>query len=289
MATVQNSALTIAGWDATPDDAKEILALQIRDALGSEVHLDGIETYVLGNQEHTLARYFIRDNVFVLLPGYEGELGHEPSAAEFQQVSLEEGANAEPHDTSSMMERVRRVLTPPRRVTLAPFLLESIPVALEDKEQLASGQWVGSGNPVLRAEVARQVTNSGFRFPTSDEWEYACAGGSRMLFRWGDYWPPIHWTPEAKRQSDDWQDDLRPNAFGLLIGRDPYDLEYCAESDVLRGGDGGTAASSGAGLIEEWLPLASAYRFPFTERFVSILRRPFLRRALTVPDHIYKE
>ena len=35
----------------------------------------------------------------------------------------------------------------------------------------------------------KKISRWGFRFPTSNEWEYACAAGSRSLFRWGNDTP----------------------------------------------------------------------------------------------------
>src|SRR5205814_9468821 len=41
----------------------------------------------------------------------------------------------------------------------------------------------------LHAELAEHFKTSGFRFPTSDEWEFACGSGEPTLFRWGDHAP----------------------------------------------------------------------------------------------------
>lgn len=275
-----------AAWDASSVDEKRELALQVATAFDSRVRADGLETHALGGQEHTVALFIADGARFALLPGYIGPLGCDDAKLSVLETRLGEGIEGASAGDRTSGKRLRGVLTPPRHVSLRPFLMEIAPVPLEERDQLADGRWVGSGNPVRRLDVAARVTRGGFRLPTSDEWEYACSGGARTLFRWGDDWPPMHWTPEAKRMPGEWRVDLKPNAFGLLIGRDPYDLEYCAESAVLRGGDGGAAASSGAGLLQEWLPLASAYCFPFSERFVSLLRRPFLRRALSLPAAI---
>jgi hypothetical protein len=81
--------------------------------------------------------------------------------------------------------------------------------------------------------------------------------------------------------------DQRPNASGLHIGQNPWNLEYCLEPDVLRGGDGGTVDSQRPGRAEEWLPLTSAFCYP--EKPHARLRRPSVRRALSVPEAAWAE
>jgi hypothetical protein len=96
----------------------------------------------------------------------------------------------------------------------------------------------------------------GFRPPSSDQWEYACAAGSRTLFRWGnecrtDFSPERFVSPRAEHR--------RPNAFGLTIASNPQHCEACLESHILRGGDGGVASTSGKGEFYEWLSLATPF------------------------------
>src|SRR5262249_32676192 len=101
-----------------------------------------------------------------------------------------------------------------------------------------------------------------YRFPTPDEWEYACAAGARTLWRWGDVCPPIPLHTRIMRTRAiplQWDLHLRPNAFGLRIGDDSYCIEFTTEPGVLCGGDGGTALHSGAGHFVAWLTLASSY------------------------------
>jgi hypothetical protein len=59
--------------------------------------------------------------------------------------------------------------------------------------------------------------------------------------------------------SPGWALHRLPNALGLHIASNPYDGELVAESDVLRGGDGGFATCGGIGFFLGWLPLATAY------------------------------
>jgi hypothetical protein len=134
---------------------------------------------------------------------------------------------------------------------------------------------------LTHSEAAEGQRSKGFRFPTPDEWEYACGSGAATLFRWGDHAPcdryPIDIGPAgAKRRrhqalsegrlpgppegfAADWNQHRCPNAFGLLIAADPYKIELTSEVGVTRGGDGGTLICGGAGFFMAWLSLATAY------------------------------
>jgi hypothetical protein len=99
----------------------------------------------------------------------------------------------------------------------------------------------------------------GFRLPTTDEWEYMCAGGARELFRWGNDCP-ISNSYEEKI----WNLHKLPNAFGLMMNFSTYDLEMC-EAARLRGGDGGSSVCGGLGDVASWLPFASSFYVPDEE------------------------
>ena len=117
------------------------------------------------------------------------------------------------------------------------------------------------GHPT-HAEVSAGLAARGFRLPTSDEWKYACAAGTRTLFRWGDDCPllrlPIadEWDPP---KLEAWDLHEQPNAFGLALSGNPYNWELCAEPGLIRGGDGGGAICGGDGPVAGWITLASAY------------------------------
>jgi len=131
------------------------------------------------------------------------------------------------------------------------------------------------------AVLTRTLAASGFRFPTSDEWEYSCGAGAQTLFRWGDHVPcdryptdtspaEAKWrwqwvvslgklAPPPKPFQPDWDLHRQPNAWGLKIASNPYECELVAEAGVTRGGDGGSMVCGGAGFFLGWLTLASAY------------------------------
>lgn len=75
---------------------------------------------------------------------------------------------------------------------------------------------------------------------------------------------------------------MQPNAFGLLIARWSCDWEFCTTLGRMRGGDGGTALSGGAGHFIEWLTLASAFEAPWDEDEDAPVYSGHLRRAVSL-------
>jgi len=107
-------------------------------------------------------------------------------------------------------------------------------------------------------QVLGALTALGFRLATLDEFEHACRGGSRTLFRWGDD------TPEEVpgQVGCGWNLDCQPSAFGVNIAQNPYKFEFVTDPDVLCGGDGGRAICSGIGVFISWLTLSSSFTCP---------------------------
>lgn len=128
-----------------------------------------------------------------------------------------------------------------------------------------------------QAEVSARLKRAGFRFPSSDEWEYLCGEGSQTLYRWGDHAPldrdPNEFYSEALAVEQEvrsgsvafpsgWREHMYPNSLGVTIARNPYYFELVDEPHITRGGDGGSAICSGGGRILSWLTLATSYFEP---------------------------
>ena len=201
----------------------------------------------------------------MLLPGGKAELGYDTSEPfEPSGVQLESfGSSYEMFEYETSMEEVLEVFrehlelttTPLRTVTIAPMLVEVVHREYLDQEELD------------------EVVAVGFRPPTSDEWEYACAAGSRTLFRWG-HDCPTDAHPEEYVKRKDWDHHTCPNAFGLIIADDPWQPERCVEPNMVRGGDGGGYSCGGAPSVCGWLTLASSFLQDFSGS-LSKFRRVF--------------
>jgi formylglycine-generating enzyme required for sulfatase activity len=310
--------LSIERWDGVTSAEREAIARRLAMQLPSGFTFHATRPYRLGERQHHVALYQKDNATFALVPGSAVSLGYDavrpwepnPDELESWQRTAEEYGIAK-----ALQEYIAEVTLRLRRVELPPLLIETTAgelgweaIGVEDPEvqeilrQYGTQSQVevsrgdartrvrrGSEGSIIterslsrtHAELAAQLRATGFRFPTSDEWEYACGGGTPTLFRWGDHVPcdcyPTDVSPAeaawrrqwvlsagkleypAEAFPSNWHHHRRPNGFGLFIASDPYKYELVAEIGITRGGDGGCTICGGAGFFIGWLTLATAY------------------------------
>ncbi|HEU4387350.1 MAG TPA: hypothetical protein VFV34_06100 [Blastocatellia bacterium] len=310
--------LSFERWERITSAEREATARILAKQLPSGFSFNSVQQCRLGEQKHEVAFFKYGDSRFVLIPdgsvvlGYDAGRTWSPNRDELE--SWKE-TNHEYGFASTVQEYIAEVTLRPREVALGPFLVETAaselgwdPVPADDPEvqeilrryRSQQGVVVDRGGTTIRvqqgndgtivaersvsmthSELARQIQKLGFRFPTSDEWEFACGGSATTLFRWGDHVPcdryPTDVSPaeaEWRRQwvlsrgtiesppepfVSDWDYHRQPNCFGLLIASDPYEYELLAEVGMTRGSDGGVRICGGMGFFVGWLPLATSY------------------------------
>jgi hypothetical protein len=264
---MEREFLQLAIWDQFSPREAEAVARALGRALPGPWQLEAVEEHACGDQRRQVAFYRWPDGArFALVPGDDVALGDEhgrplrPGLQERRDWLDEYGEpdwpeefdSDEEEDAFYEDEQYREYcrwsdffawlsrLPGPRSVPLAPFLIETWPRTCGD---LAPG--------AMFRELTATVAAGGLRLATSDEWEHACAGGSRTVWRWGDFCPDYC--------HDDEGDDLvhwQPNAFGLRYRGSLGEL--VAEEGVRRNTDGGVALCGGHGFPCGWLSLASA-------------------------------
>jgi formylglycine-generating enzyme required for sulfatase activity len=168
-------------------------------------------------------------------------------------------------------------MRPVRNVHVDAFLLSSCPVTTKVFVSLAQAPPTGFQKPnypvlVTYEEAARFSDSVGCCLADETQWEYACRGGTRTLFVWGDYLP-------ARGSLAKWMGlDLKEGYEGSLACND-FDLyalftgEWC--KDEFRNTYGPGAPSrpgehvvrGGAALFwpwqdQEWVWCMSAIRMP---------------------------
>jgi hypothetical protein len=253
-------------WDTLSAEECEVVARDmVADRLPAGFTFLAVKRCEMGDQRRWVAQFEWRGAAFSLIPGGDATLGYD-------QTLLPYAAGVEGELWRLLgAEEGTLPLTPVRQAHIRPFLLE---VSAKHQPDVPD-----------HASALANAAAEGFRLATSDEWEYACAAGSRSLWRWGNDWGLLHF-PEYAGQSyygmdpygndPDWDRHRQPNAFGLHYEPNIFNydrgnsLELCQEPDVRRGFyrpgflnyDGLDDAMIGADYAGLWLTFASAFVMP---------------------------
>ncbi len=277
--------LTLDNWDRLTARECRACAKQLARELPQGFAFHALELHKLGDQQHRMAVYSFKETEFVLIPGGDVTLGHDakrpweptPEEKESWQHTVED---YELH--FSIRQYIAKITRRPKRVSLKPFLMEIAGRGMGDEVFLPVDEIMAEGwGELTHGKLVKLLARTGFRFPTSDEWEYACSGGATTLFRWGDHVPCNRYPTDISPAEEEWYREWlvwdcklkyppegfgsawdlhrRPNAFGLFIASDPYQTELVAERGTTRGGDGGSMICGGAGFFAGWMALATAY------------------------------
>ena len=233
----------------------------------------GLQTYAQGDKQHEMATFLLHDIPCTLLPGYQGELGYDPALHDLSYpVSPTEVAEHEER-TEPTQVLIDRLLKPKRQVTLPPFLLATAAETLINRELLPDGHWQYTGVPIRRSETLAHIAEAGFRFPSSDEWEYACSGGARNSFVGA---MNGHHCACARRKSAIVRGGPRmcgPTPLGSSSVKIPTSRNTARKTISCVAATGAAAIHAGLGYFKEWLGFATSFRWRWLARFVEITRR----------------
>ncbi len=262
--------LDLVAWDAATSDDRLAVAIAVAKTLPKSFAFNRLATNTSGDQAHEIAIFEYDDAVFSLLPGRSNALlGYDRSRpyqatdaqlSDWQIVYDEYGCRID--------EYLDECLSPFRHIAIAPLLIETVARRFEYAQD---GDNQTEGYNRVQSQLGR-----GFRLPTVDEWEYACAAGSRALFRWGNDCPVSNSHRDKKFRLH-----KQPNAFGITMNSSTYDSELC-QGPRLRGGDGGGSVCGGIGNIITWIPLASSFQVSDAEMDGWWIDDVLVRRVWTI-------
>jgi hypothetical protein len=265
--------LTLKQWDVMSRPERKQFGKSLLPRLPDSFYFCGIETCRLGDNAHHMARFEFEGSSFFFIPGNKLRLGYNDK----RDWRPNEEEQQSWHNTQSswgvrltIHQYIRERTLRPRSASIAPFLMEATPrevgwesVTLSVAEarkmlgrHIKKETTIRRSGAITHQQLTADMAVRGFRFPTSDEWEYACGGGAKTLFRWGDHVPADRYPTDEGQL---WDLHRRPNAFGITIAVNPYKHELVEDPHVVRGGDGGSTICGGFGFFAGWLPLATAY------------------------------
>jgi hypothetical protein len=254
---VEREFLTRSLWDQFDAPTASEVARSVERCLPVGWEFFSVAPFAAGNQQRYVALFEYDERVFSLVPGGEATLGYDPAQPtsvpqELVREWLDNVRGLEGWEDATWEGYLSTVLSPLRTVHLGPYLIASHP----RHKKCATGA-------AERVELRRK----GLSLPTADQWEYACSGGTRSLWYFGDSF-----------------DGSPRNAFGLLIAYNTYILEALDTPGVYCGGDGGVRACSGACDLEYHVPLSSWHRCVQSPEIEDTWHSTVYRPVFQIPD-----
>jgi hypothetical protein len=292
---MEREFLELAVWGQFTTHEADVVGRAVARCLPAPWGFDGIESHSSGDQRRQVA--FFRGQAgtrFALIPAGAVLLGYDPSRPLGPELQVrrawldnypypEPPEDGEDEDESEEEADARfeynswidffawlTNLPVPRTAQLGPYLMECESSPCQRRAGLTFRQ------------LSQALAEEGLRLPTSDEWEHACAGGARTVWRWGDICPD--YSPEdSDRNLIHWQ----ANAFGMRFFGQAGEL--CAEPGIRRNTDGGVALCGGHGWPCAWLAQASAFVRDYYALGWDAPEKPLsphlrIRRAFSVPE-----
>lgn len=280
---MEPALLSLRKWDALESGERESIARTLLERLPKGFEYWGLERNTLGGVEHEIAFFEWTKRkargYFALLPGGRATIGLDRKRLPgWSAAHRAQWADArKERDLPTLAAWLADRIAPRRTIATRPILVENeawIPFDLPDpgEDHDDASQFVS------HRSVVEDLEGQGFRLPSVEEWEVACAAGTRTLFRWGDD------CPVDRYPGGDDDPLLSPaNAFGIYYPTHPYLREMTADPTRLVGGDGGEAIRGGLVPLAAWIARATAY-VDVEEPGRDHVYRACYRRVLDVPS-----
>lgn len=208
----------------------------------------------------------------------------EDELKDFDEEMLAKGYTSWESFMTKWTENLSQCLSPLRTVDIGDMIVEVDSRYIEkDAESLS--------------HIVSLLNNGLFTLATEDEWEYLCNGGTRTLFRWGDFLDDnirndIYDAGSVSRVftvPEDHGDELsalqQPNMLGLFISYNSYKFEIIDNIQYVKGGDGGGSLCGGDGPVYVFPCYAAFYRYEVHEGRYGLSKNFYsYRRIIRMPQ-----
>lgn len=208
----------------------------------------------------------------------------EDELKDFDEEMLAKGYTSWESFMTKWTENLSQCLSPLRTVDIGDMIVEVDSRYIEENAESLS-------------HIVSILKNGLFTLATEDEWEYLCNGGTRTLFRWGDFLDDnirndiydAGIVSRALTVSEDHEDEIsalqQPNMLGLFISYNSYKFEIIDNIQYVKGGDGGGSLCGGDGPIYVFPCYIAFYRYEVHEGRYGLSKNFYsYRRIIRMPQ-----